>query len=216
LNAVEVTLENKKGLKQGSNLLVPLGSGNTSVALMTFENPDDMNHIISTLKFTEIAKIDDIQHWPIYEDKQSGFTFPYPPVFKTEPYQSSSGDKGVRVIYDNPAAPGIPPLVPAKIVLEATVVKTPLKADAYAQELLKSSEVSAPGIVSESIGSRDAFKAFIPASKSNPLQTVGYYFTNLNNSVLEIKAYYPNTESLKLNGTNILDSIVYKFKFPSN
>lgn len=217
--ATEIVIGSKRGLRSDSKIFVPLGSFDTSTALFEFANTTDIDHVLSTLKFSEQSSIDDPATWPIYEDKVNGFSFPYPPIFKVEPDNKVSVPVASRInlIYDNPAASGIEPRIPAKIVMEVNLIKTTQKADIYAQEALDeilknpSYSNSDPGVAADQLGFKKAYR-FLIAPKDKPTQTVGYYFLDLENSVLEIIAYYPNTETLKLNNNNILNSVIYKFK----
>ena len=210
--ATEISVDNKKGLKEGNKILIPLGSADSSVALMTFEDSQYIDHIISTFKFSEQTKIDDPEHWPVYEDKVNGFSFPYPSIFRIEPNSS-----GVKVFYDNSLASGFEPLIPPKLALEIIATKTTEIADVYAERIIKKRMVDlglpdGPVITGDQVDFIPMYKTGI-ASKDSPYISVGNYFVNVNDSVIEIIAYFPNTETLKLNNMNILQYIVYKFKF---
>lgn len=219
-DAVEIMISDKKGLKDGNIILVPLGSKGSSVAKLEFTDPKDSDHIISTIKFSSQASLDDPGSWPVYEDKISGFSFPYPPIFRVDKYQDESGAQGVRLFYDNPSAAGISPIVPPNIVLDAKVIPinedASLYADKIRSQLLSNNNFSdyiifAP--ITYPIGDKMSYKVDIKPKNNSNEETILYQFSNINDKVIEIRADYINTKDLMLNNFNVMQYIVYKFKF---
>ncbi len=211
--ASNIQMDSKTGLRDGNKVLIPLGTSDSSVALLTFENKEHIDHIISTIKFSEQAKIDDPESWTLYEDQINRFSFKYPQIFKLE-----KTNNGVKLYYDHPSAAGMGAAIPAKLVFEVNAVQTSEKADVYAERItrqrLQDFGLNEPCCVvsSQQIDFLPAQTTGISPDKTSR-EAVSYYFVDLNNKVIEIIAYYPNAKSLNINQTNVLDYIVYRIKF---
>jgi hypothetical protein len=217
----EVSIDGRKGFKTGSSLLVPLGLLNTSTALFEFKNSEDMVHVIDTLKFGELSKVDPPEYWSVYKDEENGFSFPYASLFKLEKFTDDLGNQGVRLIYDFQTASGFESVIPPKIALEARIIKTSSeKADVYASNLnvrLQKDPLYANyifnGVGADSINFKPGNKISITARNFPNEKIIFYEIIDVKGGFLEIKGNYYNTRTLSISPTiNILDSTIYKMK----
>ncbi len=216
-DATEIVVGDKKGLKDGLKIVIPLGLNKSAAVLLEFQDLKDQEHILSTFQFGDQSAIDEVAQWPIYENKKYGFSFSYPSLFKIEESTDRDSSPIIKVIYDK--APGLAPVIPQKVVLEAKVVKTSENAALYAESFIKNlksdpnyKDFTFTGVQADQINFNEVYKVYAGPKNSSPYDTIAYYFINLKGAVLEAKFYYPNTINLKVNNGNIMDQIIYKIK----